>query len=68
MYGKADRELLQAIYAKLFSIDSKLDKLLEEKKTDIEDSSPFLNSDGLYSFKDYKAKARELANKKKGIE
>jgi len=80
MFGKRDRIIIQELYAKLYAMDKKFDDmktLLEEinrkcadkfDKMFDEDTSVFLNQDGLYNVKDYREKARANALKKKRTE
>lgn len=82
MFGKSDRIIIQELYAKLYAMDKKFeemksivdevnrkcadkfDKMFKEE----EDTSVFLNQDGLYNVKDYREKARANALKKKRTE
>ena len=76
MFRDSDRILLEEIYAKVYSLQKEVENMrLEIVKTNgqqkaEEEKSPFLNKDGLYSFKEYKKKhdARKYGDMKEVVE
>ena len=76
MFSKQDRILLEELYATVYALKVQaenmrfdLSKMSEQPKA-IEEKSPFMNEDGLYSFKEYakKSNARKYGNMKEVVE
>ena len=76
MFRDNDRVILEEIYAKVYSLQKDIENLrleivkTSERKESVEEKSPFMNDDGLYSFKEYKKKsnARKYGNMKEVVE
>jgi len=76
MFNKQDRILLEELYATVYALKVQvenmrldLSKMSEQPKV-VEEKSPFMNEDGLYSFKEYakKSNARKYGNMKEVVE
>lgn len=75
MFRDNDRIVLEEIYAKVYALQKDVESLRLEitkttEKKEHDDKSPFMNKDGLYSFKEYKKKhdARKYGDMKEVIE
>ena len=75
MFRDNDRVILEEIYAKVYSLQKDIENMRLEivkttEKREHEEKSPFMNEDGLYSFKEYakKSNARKYGNMKEVVE
>ena len=75
MFRDNDRIILEEIYAKVHSLQKDIENMRLEivkmtGKREHEEKSPFMNEDGLYSFKEYakKSNARKYGNMKEVVE
>lgn len=75
MFRDNDRIVLEEIYAKVYALQKDVESLRLEitkttEKQKHDDKSPFMNEDGLYSFKEYqkKSNARKYGNMKEVVE
>ena len=75
MFRDNDRIILEEIYAKVYSLQKDIENMRLEivkttEKREHEEKSPFMNEDGLYSFKEYakKSNARKYGNMKEVVE
>ena len=75
MFRDNDRIILEEIHAKVYSLQKDIENMRLEivkttEKREHEEKSPFMNEDGLYSFKEYakKSNARKYGNMKEVVE
>ena len=76
MFSNQDRILLEELYAIVYALKVQVENMrldlskMPEQTKAIEEKSPFLNKDGLYSFKEYKKKhdARKYGDMKEVVE
>ena len=76
MFNRDDRIVIQEIYAKLYAIDKRIEVIerkiddMNKLKPTIDEKSPYMTEDGLYSVKEYikKTNARKYGNIKEVVE